>query len=514
MKLRKSKGLLTGIVNMPVINLELQSEKFLKLSDEQRQARLNSLVNTYPDVADEIRSAYRETILNLNPLIVAQLREVFRSKLFQTADERQRQFMLDKLLNEPAVSEGIYRIPKDIVEQIMREETVDKPGSIFNVMQEVRQVFQSKMFNDFSAADKEQYIELMLQQPQILKVGLTRDDLLEAYREIEVNTEAINRVTSDPLFLVLARLDPKSALRSCEVTAQFRRLCQNPNLFRGLMRVHYPNYFETANPKEQYKAITARVETTYRLPRDTSIPEDRLEYWETFLNPIQYGKTQLPHRIPGFKLTPLGEWDVWHIVKPGYVPLALQHLIGKDFSNIAEYVRGQGGYITFSPQELDKLYEAGKLTGRQLEGGKPKDYKSDGETEIVFKINGYPIPPGTKAWLLIIFLHRSGEVQVFKTKEDLAKYVVDRYYDLFKKQLTDDFFNLMEANEEFQNFNQDDIDAFVLTSPAYKSFIQQAQLPFPFTPENLYRYVLEHDSFRFSPEDTKTNLWLFREVTF
>lgn len=513
----QSKGILTTMVMLPTVLAELELPHFLNFTDGDREIYLNNLTMRYLLAAKDIGEAYVQAILKLNPLVVGQLREVFASKIFQTADERQRESMLDILLKQPSVSEGPYRIPREVVEGIMREETTDKSGSVFNVMQEVRQVFQSPMFNRFSQADKQRYFELMLIQPQILKANLTRDDLLKAYREIEANTAAINRITADPLFLILIKLEPKEVLKTCGLTGQFARLCQNPNLFAALMRLHYPNSFETTNPKEQYKAITAGFKTTYRVTRDESVVDkDGGEYWTTFKNPVQYGKTQLPHRIPGFKLKVYSIEDLRRLVGPGYIPTALRQLLDKEDSNLYSYVMNQGRDFEVTPEEVEKLYAAGKISDYQLQEGRAENYLADHDTEVVFSVKGYPIPAGTKAWLLILESHAAGiedTVQVFKTKEALAKSFIENEYPDLKRTLIDIF---ADDNEQL-NLNvdptPDEIERVLLPSSQWKAYIEDAQLPYPFTTDKVYAYLMDNDHIQAHPNSERDS-WLLREVTF
>lgn len=519
MRPAQSKGMLTTMVMLPTALAELESPDFLNLGDEDRETYLNNLTMRYLLAAKEIREGYMQAVLKLNPLVVGQLREVFAGKIFQTADERQRQSMLDILMKQPSVSEGPYRIPKHVVERIMREESTDKPGSVFNVMQQVRQVFQSPMFNRFSQADQQRYFELMLQQPQILKVNLTRDDLLKAYYEIEANTAAINRITADPLFLILTRLEPREVLKTCGLTRQFARLCQNPNLFAALMHLHYPNSFETTNPKEQYKAITMGLETTYRIARDnTIVDKDGREYWTTFKNPVQYGKTQLPHRIPGFKLT-LSISDLKRFLGPGYIPESIRHLIGQENSILYRYVSQNGLGFQTSPEEIEKLFAAGKISQYQLEGGRPENYLADHDTEVVFSVKGYPITAGTKAWLLILESHAAGiedTVQVFKTKEALAKSFIENEYPQLKQTLADNFAGNDEDGGALglsPDHGPDEIERVLIPSPQWRAYIQDAQLPYPFTAENVYKYLMDNDHIQIYPNSERDS-WLLNEVTF
>ena len=419
-----------------------------------------------------------------NPIIVGQLREVFASKLFQTAEERKRESMMDLLLKQPSVMGGPNPISREVMTSIMRQETVDKPLSMFNLMQEVRQVFQSRKFNDFSPEEKQRGIELILSQPQIISAGLTRDDLLRAYYEIEANTEAINKITKDPLFLIMIELPPRDVLTACQTTRQFARLCNNPSLFSALMSFHYPDFFETSDPKEQYKAITLGLETTYRLGRDDSIEDsDGREFWTTFKNPIQYGKTQAPWNIPGFKF----QRSLWQI-----------------------------NTLT-TDDEIQKLIASGKLTQDQIDEGKPEDYHQDHDTEVVFSIKGYPIPTGTKAWLLILESHAYGiedKVWAFKTKDALARWFIDNQYADFKTVLVDSFLDDIDEDDFLRiEGNPEEIDRFLQNSPQWKAYVDDHHLPYPFTRENVYKYLMAGDHIQIHP-DSDRNSWLLREVTF
>lgn len=458
---------------------QLDKPGFLELSDEQRHAYFNSIGKDDPEAATTIREAYVQKMLTINPLITTQLREVFSARRFQLANRLERQLMVDKLMKESSVSSGLYRIPREIVELIARQETLDKPPSIFNVMQQIREVFRSKMFNDFSLVDKQKYIELMLQQPSLISTGITRDVILRVFDEIDLNTRAINQITGDPLFLILARLDPKSALRTCETTKKFQRLCQNPMLFSALMRTHYPLYFETNNPKEQYKAITMALETKYLL---RGVPGDHTG--ELFENhPIKVGKTELPHHVSGFRLTPCSVDDIYNLLGPGYVPQVMQRLLGKDDEIIYKYYLAYRGGIPTNTEELDKMYEAGKLSEFMIRRGMLFANGVRRLSDLVFEIKGYPIPAGSNAWLLVQKppdLTERPKISVFKTKEDLARTFADENYDRL-------FAEIIESSLE--------------------------EHPYMANRKALYDYVMTEDFFLFYAW-SRENVYDFKSVTF
>lgn len=513
-----------------IVSTYVASDLFLNQNDEGRSRYLEGVKQTNPEFSAKIDQAYIGTILGLNPNLMRQLREVFMTKQFQVANDLERQLMIDRLMQEPSVSEGRLRFPRKAVELIAKQETVDRPNSTFNVMQQVREVFRSKMFSDFSPEDKQRYVNLMVQQPMLTQAGINREDLLKAWNEIEANTRAINSITADPLFLIMSRLDPKSVLRTCETTNQFARLCRNPNLFSALMRIHYPNSFETANPREQYKAITMDLETTYRMRRKhVDSPGDMIgDYWTTFENPIQYGKTQYPWNIPRFKFKHLSFNDYDILLGPGYVPLRLEYIrneVNRARGSPTPYPQLQSSVtklLNLSRDELGKLHEAGKLTASMIEDDKPEDYRQDHDVEVVFSIKGYPIPHGSTARLLILQSHSADiedKVELFKSKEALAESFIRKEYPELLRVLLEEFNDNLDEDSElarrldYEGTTAELNIAMILSSPEWKADILQRGLPYPFTPENVYRYIMENDQLQAHPLSER-NSWLFREVTF
>lgn len=496
------------------IAADFKSPSFLEQNDQQRSEFLQATKEFHPDYAAEIDRIYLEALIESNRYIADQLRYTFTQRDFQIANDLERQLMIDELMRNPAVSQGPSRLSDDTIKLIARQETVDNPDSIFNVMQQVREVFRSQMFNDFSPDKKQQYIDLMLKQPSIIQAGITRDDLLKAYREIEANTAAINRITADPLFVILARLDPKSVLRTCETTQQFRRLCQNPNLFSALMRSHYPNYFETNNPKEQYIAITNGLETVYRMQRARVATDSTEVYWNELENPVQYGKTQLPQNIPGFHLKISEVYDLDQILGPGYVPISLRHLIGQNGEVLWNYIQKAPPGSSVLPEEIPKLLEAKKITPYWIKRGRPKSYRADESKEIVFTIKGYPIPRGTRAWLLIAEGDSTNdETRVFKTKEDLARSFIEKEYPGFEEAIIDEF---LDANNEFDlNYDptREELERMLFSAPKWKTYLQTLQLPYPLTSQTVYNHILGNDHIQADPK-YRHNSWFIREVIF
>lgn len=501
------------------ISAEIRSDSFLAKDDAQRSAYLEDMKKWHPYLAHHIDKDYLEILTDLNGYVVKQLRDVFSTKQFQVGNDLERQLMIDQVMKNPLVSEGPYRLPRTAVERVAAQQTVKSVGSPFNVMESIREVFRSQMFNQFSLQDKQRYIDVMLQQPSLIEARITRDDVMKARREIETNTEAIKRITADPFFLIMAKLDPKSLLRSCETNEQFRRFCQTTEddksaLFSALMRIHYPDHYETNKPKEQYIAITMGLETYYWVSIEREITQI------TFGDPVKIGKTEVPYRITGFNLTIRDLSLLNFILGPGYVPPSLTPLLGLPQYKLQSYYIGKD--IIVPSEEVKELYNAGKLTEEMIEQSMPPEYKADGDMDIVFKVKGYPIPVGTQAWLYIphgSYDEKNYKPILFKTKEALAQYFVDNTYPMFVRSIVDVFFDQYPEYDEFA-YNvhwKTDTDIIIKQidelAPEWKFFLQRLGLPYPLNRVSLYQYILANDELRFV-DQPEAQAWSFPKVTF
>lgn len=323
----------------------------------------------------------------------------------------------------------------------------------------------------------------------------------------------LNDITADPLFLILYHAQPLDVLRVCQINKRFQAMCQNPILFRALIRVHYPESFEDDTPKEQYKALMGRFETTYKIPY--------VEYPRFIGNPVQHGITQWPHRTHGFRVIAESRADREILVGPGYIPESLRYLVtDKEKEGYIYY----GAYhVTADSEEIDELFRAGKLSESIIRAGKRYEFKALEDVRML-SVPGYPILPGTKAWLLLpkddydIPECRS---MIFKSKEELAKYLVEWKYDktlrlkcqlfLESRQHGFDFTYGSSTEEDFQE---------LINCPRFRANIKldDGRL---FTEENLYNYILEHDEVWLALDEQLTsseiivdNTWLFKEITF
>ena len=499
---------------------ELRSEEFLAKDDEGRLEHLRLTKERYPDLTDDIERDYLNLLIDRNPAVVTGLRELFSTKQFQITNDLERQLIFDRLMKESSISEGPYRLPRDAVERIAAQQTIKSVGSPFNVMQNAREVFRSKMFSSFPLEDKEKYVELMLQQLSLVQAGINRDDLLKAYWEIEANTAAINRITADPLFLVMARLDPKSVLRTCETTQQFRRLCQNPALFLALMRSHYPDYYETSNPKEQYIAITTGLRTYYQIPIENEFNDDGIVAPIIFGHPIQLGKTQLPHHVPGFRLNLEDPSVTTILLGPGYIPPVLKHLVGLSGADrLKANFQNTLAEIEFTPEEIEQLYRAGKLTEHMVVASMPADYKDIHSDYIVFNIKGHSIPVKTSTWLYIPnqMYNDDNEIILLKRKEVLARYFIAAVYQRFGQAIINDFFQEHPDDDEDRIDWNLDIDEIIkqmnASTPQWKLYLERLGLPHPLNRTSLYQYILVNDELRLDLDAIWAS-WSFPRITF
>jgi len=136
------------------------------------------------------------------------------------------------------------------------------------------------------------------------KYRLSDDEIMKLYNEqLERTTAIFNSFSNDPLFLLLAKSKPKDVLRLCQVTPKLRKVCNNPQTFINLLKLHYTRFnpFNTENPKEQYLAITNRIKTWFELTATEIINEDG-DTVIKYSNPKQIGKSLRQEEVPGFNI--------------------------------------------------------------------------------------------------------------------------------------------------------------------------------------------------------------------
>ncbi len=83
--------------------------------------------------------------------------------------------------------------------------------------------------------------------------------------EQEFANVAFDILNMDALFEILKELDPATVLSLCQTNQRFAELCRDQDVFRNLMRVHYPNFPINEDAKAQYGDITSEKETTYSI---------------------------------------------------------------------------------------------------------------------------------------------------------------------------------------------------------------------------------------------------------
>lgn len=78
------------------------------------------------------------------------------------------------------------------------------------------------------------------------------------FHEPQYPNLTLNKLGRDPLWLVLERTNPLGVLNSCRTTPALAKLCRDPNTFRRLMTMHYPNYPINKDARQQYTDITLK----------------------------------------------------------------------------------------------------------------------------------------------------------------------------------------------------------------------------------------------------------------
>ncbi len=99
----------------------------------------------------------------------------------------------------------------------------------------------------------------------LLAKGLTLEELALAQKAAYIN---FNILDKGVLSKILFNLSPRDVIATCATNRKYAHVCREPHLFERLLRAHYPQDFETDNPRQQYVALTVDVKTLYAFPID------------------------------------------------------------------------------------------------------------------------------------------------------------------------------------------------------------------------------------------------------
>jgi hypothetical protein len=71
-----------------------------------------------------------------------------------------------------------------------------------------------------------------------------------------LSTQKLDVLNKDTLEIILASSTANDVTNLCQTNANFRRLCNDPSVFRRLMDKFYPNINHTSDPKKQFYFLT------------------------------------------------------------------------------------------------------------------------------------------------------------------------------------------------------------------------------------------------------------------
>ena len=120
-----------------------------------------------------------------------------------------------------------------------------------------RKLFGNTEFQALPYNEKIAKFEQVANSPLVITSGIRRDDLIQIFNE-ETGGSGFQKLTRDPMYILLTKTDPRDITNLCRVNPLVARLCQDDNTFRNLLILHYPDSFDEKNIpyKEQYRRLT------------------------------------------------------------------------------------------------------------------------------------------------------------------------------------------------------------------------------------------------------------------
>lgn len=76
---------------------------------------------------------------------------------------------------------------------------------------------------------------------------------------------ALTDLPRDVIEVIVMRMTPKSVANLCLTSTRFAKVCRNEELWKRLMKLHYPDFDLTDNPRGQFVAIANGKVTKYEV---------------------------------------------------------------------------------------------------------------------------------------------------------------------------------------------------------------------------------------------------------
>lgn len=314
-----------------------------------------------------------------------------------------------------------------------------------------------------------------------------------------------------PLQTILLKLAPRDVLATCKTNPTYAWVCDDPHLFERLLAAHYPDAFQTSDPRRQYIAITRGVETNYVIGYGNDYLTEFIKNGRA--KPFQIGETRVPEDAPGWSLNNIHDDTIGAVIRN---KIFISWLTPEQYEQLrtlqSEDWNANGGNRspTFSRSArlrnplvdfLDPLFKAFVKEYRQMGldamlripriserfldlvgsnrsvwdrgidrikeeivstgtwiqmaivRGRSKMYESVPDrpnARVVFTVPGFPIPEGTITWALVETYSGNSNITIFKTKERLIDALLEREFKNIRGRIIDTFQAVTEDEPEFE----------------------------------------------------------------
>lgn len=321
--------------------------------------------------------------------------------------------------------------------------------------------------------------------------------------------------------------------------------------------MHFPQAFETKDPKCQYIALATLRETPY-IFREQYIDDPReIEY----MGLRKLGRTAQPWTRATWKYNSyLVNAAFWRkLLSPGYVPEHFKLFVQTFAENLFKDTEIDPSFpmdtekfiqilvsnfnelrlrslvpmgsnppdtgLDLTSKDIEQLIHEGKISGEEVYQHFDLYNEFSNEIEIPidlfsipFTIVGNPIPQGTETWTLIAHDTQYLPVNIFKTRQELALYFVENNYDgifdilrvSFIETHSDDEQGYEDLEKLYNTFSNEQLGSLEI----FNNHLQEnvPGMPTPLTKINLYKHFMENSYFEIN--DDEYRLWLIRQIQF